>query len=178
MVTQRGFLLEYRMHHSCQSLPVCVLLLFYILESQCGEGRESPLVMMPSDPVILRGVTHPSVKECDGEHPPTLILNPTSTSTTASELWFGLGENPGWYPLTEWLAKVSAACDTANLCKKKLVNTITTQFQLFKALTREHIDLFSCHCKTSRTEFSSLQEDSAVKRLSDRLAVSTQLWSQ
>lgn len=65
------------------------------------------------------------------------------------------------------------------------VNNITAQFQLFALPSREHIDLLNWHYKTTRTDCQicvwriciACRKMSAVKRLSDRLAVSTELRS-
>lgn len=67
-----------------------------------GEGRESPLVMMPSVSVLLRGVSHPSVKGCRAEQstPTPILLNPTVTSTTTiklSALYFGTSPSRWWW---------------------------------------------------------------------------------
>lgn len=117
----------------------------------CGEGRESPLVMMPSDPVFLRGVTHPSVKGVRMGSPPTQILNPTSTSTSSDLIW-----RKNVVPMKSGGASVFESTSKQRqqpvIHRKELVNTITAQFQLFAPLKREHIDRLSWHNKTARPD--------------------------
>ena len=126
----------------------------------CVDGRESPLVMMPSAPVLLRGVTHPSVKGYD-RHPPLLhlrSLTPISTSMTTIKLWVDFRKN--LVPMKSGKAGVfestSKPCQQPIIHCKELVNTITTQFQLFALLTRAWIDLVMLALQNCKNPMSDL----------------------
>lgn len=60
----------YTKHHNCVYAVISLYPRLCYASAVCvGRGENPPLVMMSSDPVIVRGVTHPSVMGCDEEHP-------------------------------------------------------------------------------------------------------------
>lgn len=154
-------------------MHVCMPSLAYIPKSasHCflmrGEGRESPLIMKHSVPVFLWGLTHPSVKGCNGKHLPLQYLTPLPHLQSGFELVLGKNLVPMKSGTVNVLENTSKQCQQPVIHCKERLNTIPTQFLLSAPLIREHIDLLMLALQDRKTRLSdlclevlhSLQED-------------------